>query len=343
MKPVRIGITLGDPSGVGPEIVAKALASKDLIGDIEIVVIGDRWVFDKAKTQKSILRPGSASLTTSRSGSMAARTKLSTIEAVKFIDLKNVSRRNFKFGKISAEYGKAAMECLGKAVELIKKKELDCLVTAPISKQAINLAGYKYSGHTEFLAQAFKKKKQDLLMILLNKHLKTSLVTRHLALKDVSCALNQRRIYKAILETHQALQIYFAIAQPRICVAALNPHAGDGGVLGKEEIKFILPAVKKAKRVIKNLTGPLPADSAFSAAKDGCFDIVVAMYHDQALISLKLLDFVSGVNFTSGLEFVRTSPLHGTGFDIAGKNVASEISLITAINTAVKCSLNSVR
>lgn len=226
------------------------------------------------------------------------------------------------------------------AVELIKARGIDCLVTAPISKEAINLAGYKYNGHTDFLAEVFGKKKEDLVMMLLNKYLKISLVTRHLALNKVSPALNQQAIYQAILITRKALREYFAIKQPRICVAALNPHAGEGGLLGKEEIKLILPAIKRARRLIKNIIGPLPADTAFSLARQSRFSAVIAMYHDQALIPLKILDFASGVNLTLGLDFVRTSPLHGTGFDIAGKNIASPASLIAAINTAVECTAN---
>jgi len=336
MELVKIGITMGDPAGVGPETIVKTVTQLEInkprpcaqgrdksspytqgldkLG--KILVIGDRWVFNK------VLR------------------RTSHVSGIEFIDLKNVPRRNFSFGKVKKEYGQAAIGYLKKAVELIKRRQIDCLVTAPISKEAINLAGYKYNGHTEFLAKAFNKKKQDLVMMLLNKYIKISLVTRHLALGKVSSALDEKAIYKTILITYKALLDYFAIKHPRICVAALNPHAGEGGLLGKEEIKMIVPAVKRARRLMKNLAGPLPADSAFSAAKQGQFDAVVAMYHDQALIPLKILDFASGVNLTLGLGFVRTSPLHGTGFDIAGKNIASNASLVAALKTAVECTLN---
>ncbi len=316
MEPVKIGITMGDPAGIGPEIIAKTVAQRRMDNLGRITIIGDRWVFDKIRNQKPEIRN------------------------LEFIDLKNVSQKNFKFGKISKRFGRAAIEYLKKAVQLIKSEAIDCLVTAPISKEAINLAGYKYNGHTEFLAQAFRKKKQDLVMMLLNRYLKISLVTRHLALRGVSSALNREVIYKTIIITHKALVEYFAISQPRICATALNPHAGEGGLLGKEEIKLILPVIKKARRLRKNITGPLPADAAISFAKQGRVDAVIAMYHDQALIPLKILDFESGVNLTLGLDFVRTSPLHGTGFDIAGKNIASPNSLIAAIETAVECTRN---
>ena len=165
-------------------------------------------------------------------------------------------------------------------------------------------------------------------------------MTRHLPLNKVSAALNKGMIYKNIIITYKSLINYFGIISPRICVTALNPHAGEAGLLGKEEIKLIIPAIKKIKRIIKDIDGPLPADRAFSAAKKGYFDAVIAMYHDQALIPLKLTDFESGVNITLGLNFVRTSPLHGTGFDIAGKNIASDASLVSAIETAVRCQRN---
>jgi 4-hydroxythreonine-4-phosphate dehydrogenase len=319
MEPVKIGITMGDPAGIGPEIIAKALTKSRINRLTKFLIIGDRWVFDKA-----------------------TRPQGHKVISIEFIDVKNVPRKNFRFGKVRPEFGQAAMEYLRMAVELIKGGEIDCLVTAPISKQAINLAGYKYNGHTEFLAKVFSRKKQDLVMMLLNKYLKISLVTRHLALNKISSALDKQAIYKTIMITYNALRDYFAINKPRICVAAINPHAGENGLLGKEEIRLISPAIKRVSR-IKNIAGPLPADTAFSAARRGKFNAVVAMYHDQALIPLKILDFDSGVNLTLGLDFVRTSPLHGTGFDIAGKDVANPASLIAAINTAVECTRNLKR
>lgn len=307
---------MGDPAGVGPEIIAKILARRGVAKLGKILVIGDKWVFEKTASPKS---------------------KAGDCE---FIDLRNVPHKNFSFGKVKKDFGQAAMGYLRKSVELIKSKRIDCLVTAPISKEAINLAGYRYNGHTEFLASAFTKEKQDLVMMLLNKYLKISLVTRHLALNRISSALGGEVIYKTILTTDKALRKYFAITQPKICVAALNPHAGESGLLGREEIKLVIPAIKRARRLIKNIIGPMPADSAFFAASRSHFNAVIAMYHDQALIPLKILDFKSGVNLTLGLDFVRTSPLHGTGFDIAGRNIACPDSLIAAIKTAVECTKN---
>ncbi|MFH1578275.1 MAG: 4-hydroxythreonine-4-phosphate dehydrogenase PdxA [Candidatus Omnitrophota bacterium] len=316
IKQIKIGITMGDPSGIGPEVIAKALTKAGINKLGKIFVIGDKWVFEAVAGRKI---------------------HSSNFE---FINLNNVIHKGFAFGKIKAEFGKAAMEYLKTALLLLRQKKIDCLVTAPISKEAINMAGYNYNGHTEFLARSYKKQKEDVVMMLLNKYLKIGLVTRHIALSNVSYALNQGAICRAIIATHRALKGYFAIACPKICVAALNPHAGEGGLLGRDEIEVIVPAVKKVKQSIKGIYGPLPADTAFSYAKKGCFDAVVAMYHDQAIIPLKVLDFDSGVNLTLGLGFVRTSPLHGTGFDIAGKNASNSASLINAIKTAVKCTVN---
>ncbi|MFH1678580.1 MAG: 4-hydroxythreonine-4-phosphate dehydrogenase PdxA [Candidatus Omnitrophota bacterium] len=319
-SPIRIGITMGDPSGIGAEIIAKSVSNPEINKLGEIFIIGDKWVLNKVKSQKLKVK--------------------SEKSKVKILDLDNVSHKNFAFGRIKAEYGKASVEYLNKAVELVKNKEIDCLVTAPISKKAINLAGYKYNGHTEFLARAFGKREKEIVMLLLNKYIRIGLVTRHLALKRAISVLKQESIFNTITITYKALKEYFAIGRPNICVAALNPHAGEGGLLGREEIEQIAPAVKRFRRGIKGIFGPLPADSAFSAAKHGQVDAVIAMYHDQALIPLKVTDPDSGVNLTLGLDIVRTSPLHGTGFDIAGRNMASNSSLISAIKTAVGCSIN---
>jgi len=325
MEAVKIGITMGDPAGIGPEIIVKAMAGGEINRLGKFLIIGDRWVFKQAGMRLSSI----------------ARWE-SRVLNLEFIDFDNVAHKNFRFGRLRPEFGQAAMEYLKLGVELIKGKAIDCLVTAPISKEAINLAGYKFNGHTEFLAKEFGKKKEDLVMMLLNKYLKISLVTRHLALSKVSQALDKRVIYKTIMTTCKALKTYFAIKQPRICVAALNPHAGERGLLGREEIRLISPSINRASR-IRNIIGPLPADAAFLAARRGKFNAVIAMYHDQALIPLKILDFDSGVNLTLGLGFVRTSPLHGTGFDIAGKDVANPASLIAAIKTAVECTRNQKR
>lgn len=319
---IRAGITMGDPSGIGPEIILKAIntlhASRyrlhNLSGLAEFVVIGDKGVIERA----------------SRSVLHAPR--------IRFIDLNNVSRKNFRFGEVKAKYGRAAVEYLDKALELIKDKEIDCLVTCPVSKESINEAGLNFCGHTEYLAQ--KTCTEDFVMMLLNKYLKISLVTRHISLKDVPLRLNKDKIYKTVFLTYEALRRLFLIRNPRIVVCGLNPHASDNGLIGKEENRIIKPALRTLKRKIKYLNGPISADIAISKAKQKEYDCVIAMYHDQALIPLKILGKDTGVNITLGLPFIRTSPLHGTAFDIAGSNLANPASLVEAIRLAVRCTSN---
>jgi len=310
---IKVGITIGDPSGIGPAITLAAISK--LNGLADFVIIGDKWVFDKGKRQK-------------------AKGK-----NYKFVDLHNVPHKNFSFGKIKAEYGRASIEYLDRALELIKSKEIDCLVTCPISKEAINKAGFIYGGHTEYLSERSHSK--NLVMMLLNNQLKFSLVTRHIPLKSVSSKINQESLYKTISLTSLSLKKLFLIKEPRIVVCGLNPHASDNGVIGLEENKIIQPSLQKLRSKIKNLVGPISADVAIAKANKQEFDCVIAMYHDQALIPLKLHGNFKGVNITLGLPFVRTSPLHGTAFDIARNHTrANPGSLIEAILLAVKCTSN---
>jgi 4-hydroxythreonine-4-phosphate dehydrogenase len=304
---------MGDPSGVGAEIIAKAV--KALAGLAEFVIIGDKWVFDKC-TSAQVLECSS----------------------IEFIDLGNVEHKNFTFGKIRAEYGRASMEYLDKAMELLKKKQIDCLVTAPISKEAINLAGFHYSGHTEYFTQ--KTNTKDSVMMLLNEQLKFALLTQHIPLKEVSLKLNQDKICRVVSLTYTALKKLFRIKNPRIVVCGLNPHGSDNGLIGNEENKIIKPAIERLKTKLKDIRGPMGADVAIARASKNEYDCIIAMYHDQALIPLKLLGGYTGVNITLGLPFVRTSPLHGTAFDIAGKNKVDSTSLIQAIKLALQCTLN---
>lgn len=312
LKPkIRVGITMGDPSGIGPYITS--LAIKKLQHLAEFIVIGDQWVFKKA-----VGRPQAS--------------------GVRFIDLENVDRKNFKFGKIKAEYGKASIEYLDKAMELIKNKAIDCLVTCPISKEAIHLAGYTFGGHTEYLREMTGRK--DLVMMLLNQRLKFSLVTRHIPLGDVPGQLDQDKICSVVSLTRASLRELFRIKNPRIVICGLNPHASDNGVIGKEENKIIKPAISRLRKKYKDIYGPSAADVAISKADKKEYDCVIALYHDQALIPLKLLGGQKGVNMTLGLGFIRTSPLHGTAFDIAGKNLANPQSLKAAISLAIECTIN---
>lgn len=312
---IKIGITMGDPSGIGPRIAAMAI---DRLKNLaEFVVIGDRWVFNQT-------------------GYTVGRAHY------KFIDLHNVNRAKFAFGNVRREYGKASVEYLDMSQELLENKEIDCVVTCPISKESINLAGFKYSGHTEYFSKRANTK--NIAMMLLNRGLKISLITRHIPLRRVPLLLKKDAIFKTVLLTHAALKKLFFIRNPRIVVCGLNPHASDNGLIGKEENMVIKPALKKIKTKIGFIDGPLSADVAISKTKQKLYDCAVAMYHDQALIPLKLAGGSYGVNITLGLPFVRTSPLHGTAFELSGSNLnsANPDSLVEAIRLAEKCTRNQL-
>jgi 4-hydroxythreonine-4-phosphate dehydrogenase len=306
---IKIGITIGDPSGIGPIVTLKAL--QHLRGVAEFLVIGDRWVFEKSQALPA---------------------------GYKFVDLKNINRRRFQRGCIRAEYGRASIQYLDKALELLRRKEIECLVTAPISKEAIGLAGFPYKGHTEYLKEKTRASPE---MMLLNKHIRTVLITRHVPLKDVSRIISRKRIREVALLTHSSLKKMFLIKEPRIVLCGLNPHASDRGVIGKEEKETLIPAIKGLRKRIKHLYGPLPADIALLKTKNKEYDCAITLYHDQSLIALKLLNPESGVNLTLGLPFIRTSPLHGTAFDIAAKSrLIDPRSMVEAIKLAIQCTLN---
>ncbi len=324
MAKIRVGITIGDPSGIGAEITHKAI--RKVKGLADFLVIGDAWVWDKAtRPSRGFARD-------------SLRSQGQKVTGTEFIDLENIKQKHFRFGKIAAEYGRASIEYLDKALELIKNKRIDCLVTCPISKEAINKAGFNFSGHTEYFADRCKA--DNPVMMLLNGRLRFSLVTRHIPLKDVAARLKREGLKKTILLSHKALKNWFGVRRPRFIVTGVNPHASDNGVIGKEEIRIIIPVVKGLKEQGIFIDGPIGADTAIAAAAHKKYDCVIAMYHDQALIPLKLLGNANGVNLTIGLPFIRTSPLHGTAFDISGKNLASEDSLISAIKLSIKCTLN---
>ena len=313
---IRVGLTIGDPAGIGPAITLKAL--KILKNKADFTVIGSSFVLAKAAKLLKV-----------------------TLDSVKLIDLNNVKERNFNFGSLSAQNGAACLEYLDVALELLKNNKIDCLVTCPISKEAIHLPKANFSGHTEYLA--FNTGCQDLVMLLMNNKLKFSLVTRHIRLRDVSSFLTQATLENNILETVKGLQNLFLIRKPRLVVCGVNPHASDNGVIGTEERDIIIPVIKRLNKKFHPVVidGVLGADLAISRAAKGKYDCVIAAYHDQALIALKLTGFDSGVNLTLGLPFLRTSPLHGVAFDIAGKPALAEPgSLIAAIKLAIKCTLN---
>jgi len=308
---MRIGITMGDPSGIGPEIIAKALPVIAPFG--QLVVIGDAWVFGRA----------------------CARTRVPRGVSYDFVEMANVPRKGFAFGRIKAEYGKASLEFIDQAVALLDRGLIDCLVTCPVSKEAVSLGAGPFSGHTEYLAR--KAGVRSTVMMLLNERLRFGLVTTHLPLREVPAAITREKVRETVSMTAQALRRWFGIRSPSLAVCGVNPHASDNGVIGDEERKVVIPALAGMSKKNFRVAGPLSADCCCAAALAGKFDAVIAMYHDQALIPLKTIGAYSGVNLTAGLPYVRTSPLHGTAFDIAGKGRANAGSLIAAVETACRC------
>jgi len=236
-------------------------------------------------------------------------------------------------GKVSARAGRAAGQWVEEGVRRCLAGELAAMVTAPLNKEGLHAGGYDFPGHTELLAKLTKTKKFAMMMV--GEGLHVALVTTHMPLMKVGAALTKKKILDVIELTHVAMQL-LGIAQPRIAVSGLNPHAGEGGAFGHEEIKVIAPAVRAAKAKRIDVRGPIAADALFVLARQKKFDAEVVMYHDQGLIPLKMWAFESGVNWTIGLPIIRTSPDHGTAYDIAGKGIADPSSMIAAINFAAK-------
>ncbi len=321
-KPV-LALTMGDPAGIGPEIILRSLSSPAVKDLADYIIVGDLKVLIKAQTALDRYNAPC----------------LKDLSEINIIDLKNAPKAGFLFGRESAACGRASVEYIKKAFDLISAGTADGMVTAPINKSAAGKAGFLFPGHTEYLANLAGVK--DFVMMLEGGPLRVSLVTRHIRLRNVPKRLTVKNITDTITITINALKEDFGIARPRICVSALNPHAGEGGMFGNEEAEIILPAVRKFRN--SGVTGPFPADAVFYDAYKGKFDCVICLYHDQGLIPLKMIARDRGVNITLGLGFVRTSPDHGTAFDIAGKAKADPGSMETAIKTAARMTLNRNR
>lgn len=319
---IPIAISMGDAAGIGPEIVVKTLAGAAVMRDTPAFVIGDAGILIRDAARFNCL------------------VKIRTIDhphqheaRAGVIDVMAVSDlpANLPYGEISAEAGAAAYHAIRTGIDLAMKGEIRALCTAPIHKEALSAAGVPFPGHTEMLAEFSGT--QDYGMLLMNPQLRTILVTVHCSVADAVKRLNVALELRIIRLAHRTLQ-QFGIAHPRIAVAGLNPHAGEGGLFGREDIDIIAPAIAQARAEGVDVIGPLPGDTVFMHARRGRYDIVVAQYHDQGLIPVKLLGVEDGVNITAGLPFVRTSPDHGTAFDIAGQGLADPASMLTALRTA---------
>lgn len=320
-----IGITMGDPSGIGPEIILKSYERKS-IRKIRIIVIGDYNIMLSAYNMLNI-----------KSFSLNRVENISNCifnnAVLNILDLKLIGKNDFHPGKVQAVSGNAAFECIRKAVELVKDHSIHTIVTAPLNKEALHLAGHHYSGHTEILASLTDTR--DYAMLLYEKKLCVIHVSTHVSLSEAIKRVKSERIEK-VIEMADSVMKKLGKDIPGIAVAGINPHAGENGLFGREEINEIGPAVKKMKERGINVEGPVPPDTVFLQAVQGKYDIVVAMYHDQGHIPLKLIGFNTGVNVTVGLPFIRTSVDHGTAFEIAWQGKANESSMLEAIKLSLK-------
>lgn len=332
-----IGITMGDPASIGPEITVKALAKPEIYQQCHPIVIGDAAVLEEAA--KIVGRPD-IKIHAVKSVADASFT-YGTIDVY---DMAMVDMNSLERGKVSVMAGEAAFQYVKKVIELAMSGEIDGTVTNALNKEAVNLAGHHYSGHTEIYAEFTGTKKYT--MMLAHENLRVVHVSTHVSLREACDRVKKDRVLEVIRIADQACK-ELGIKQPKIGVAGLNPHSGEHGLFGREEIDEIIPAIEQAQQEGIQADGPVPPDTVFSKCRGGMYDIVVAMYHDQGHIPLKVVGFVynekeqkwdavAGVNITLGLPIVRSSVDHGTAFDQAGQGIANELSLMNAISYGVR-------
>lgn len=321
--PIRVGITIGDFNGIGPEVIMKALHDNRILLDCTPIIYGSTKIFSFYKKQLEIQEFNYQAI---KSAEEAHNRK---------INILNLWQEDPEItpGQASANSGKFAFESLENASRDLASGKIDVIVTAPFSKEAMGKAGFQFPGHTEYLADMAGQK--EALMIMVSQNLRVGLVTTHIPLKDVSSSLSIDKVADKIEAVSNSLKKDFGIQRPKIAVLGLNPHAGENGKMGTEEQDIIAPAINRKFNEGLLAFGPFPADGFFGSLHRSDYDGVLAMYHDQGLSAFKALAFDDGVNFTAGLPIVRTSPDHGTAFDIAGKNEASENSMRNAIYTAI--------
>jgi len=321
---------MGDPAGIGPEIIVKALCRATVWKMCRPIVIGSHPIMEQTAQRLGV--PSQVVLVHDfhkLANGPSFRPGRMPVFDPSVQPLKHIPQ-----GRPSALAGEVSAEYIRTAVRLVQSGGANGLVTAPINKKAMYLAGYAYPGHTEFLASLTRTKKVG--MMILGGPLKILFATTHVAMCDLSRAITGRCVSQAIRLAHQGLTQLFHIAHPRIGVAGLNPHAGDNGVFGQEEQRVIAPAIRRAQASGISCTGPYPADTLFGKAVRGAYDGVVAMYHDQGLVALKTVAFGHCVNLTVGLPIIRTSVDHGTAYDIVGQGTADPSSLIEALTLAAR-------
>lgn len=323
MELLKIGISSGDINGIGLEVILKTLNDKRILELCTPIIYGSSKV---VSYHKNIVSFKGSKVNSIRE---VAHAKEGMVNVV------NCWNENVRItlGEVSEEGGRYAYIALDQAVNDLNTNQIDALVTAPINKKAMQLANFPYTGHTEFLAA--KAEVKDNLMMMVNDQLRVGLATNHIPITEVAQKLNQEVVLKKIRMMHNSLCQDFGANRPKIAVLGLNPHAGDDGSIGMEEQEYIIPAIQQAKNEGILAIGPYPADGFFGSGNYKEFDGILAMYHDQGLVAFKSLSFEAGVNFTAGLPFVRTSPDHGTAFNIVGQNIASHASFRQALYLAL--------
>lgn len=323
--PTRVAISLGDPNGIGPEVVLKSLHDPSLMPSMTPVVVGSAHVL---RVHADIL--GFSDLDIHVVDEVPDEVPHGDVA---LLDVAEGDKPPVTFGAVTADGGRLAMRAVQRAIDACLAGTVDAMTTAPISKAAIKKAGYNVAGHTEFIAEQTDSPKPTMMMVAGG--LRVGLVTSHIPVSEVPARITKEAILEKVGAIDTSLREDFAIEDPKIAVLGLNPHTGEAGAFGDEEEKFIIPALESAREDGFRVEGPLAADGYFATQLDADYDAVLAMYHDQGLAPFKALAFDHGVNFTAGLPIVRTSPDHGTAYDIAGKGMALPGSMRSALELAV--------
>jgi 4-hydroxythreonine-4-phosphate dehydrogenase len=320
-----LGITTGDAAGIGPEVIAKSLSDEKVARSCRCVIYGDQKVFSSLLRDLELELPLRSIHFPERAG---------VGDRVSFVHCPEHPMSHVHYGEMDNRLATNAVGYINRATEDALYSKIDAMVTAPINKAALRRAGFSLDGHTGYLAE--KSGVTDYAMMFVGGGLKVVLMTVHIALTVVAERITESAVLAKIKLTDRHLRAWFGVDKPRIAVCGLNPHAGEEGMFGEEERERIVPAIRSAQSENITVSGPYPADTVFNRCKDGEFDVVIAMYHDQGLLPVKLLAFDEGVNITIGLPFVRTSPDHGTAYDIAGRGVAHPGSMTAAILLAAE-------
>ncbi len=328
----RIAITMGDAAGIGPEITVKCLAQPEVYQWCDPVVLGDARVMNQAVALAGVSAGIHAIENISQAGFVQG-----TIDV---LDYQNIDVENLRMGVVDAKNGEAAVLYTKEAGKMCLEGKVEAMVSAPLNKESMRAAGYTYEGQTQILGELCGAKRYGMILLLGN--LRLMLLTTHMSLREAIEKVKKERVVSMVELAWETL-VFLGLEKPKIAVAGVNPHAGEGGIFGEEEIKEVSPAVEECVARGMNVVGPIPADTVFVRAKEGEFDLVVAMFHDQGLMVVKLLGFGSAVTLLAGLPLIRTSVGHGTAFDIAGQNRADPRNLLEAIRVAAELALRKRR